>query len=62
MTAEEREPLMEALYKASGREAKGRGHVVSLPAWIHGSEGVSAHFGTVSESNIKRTASFSLDF
>ena len=33
-----------------------------LPARIHGSKGVSAHLGTISERHTENTASLSLDF
>ena len=42
--------------------ARVRANILNLPARIFGSEGVSAHFGPVSESNTQKTASFSLEF
>ena len=43
----------------------GEGKYIKLPGavpLIFGSEGVSAHFGSGSESNTQKTASFSLEF
>ena len=42
--------------------ARVRANILNFPARIFGSEGVSAHFGPVSESNTQKTASFSLEF
>eukprot|EP00964_Phaeocystis_antarctica_P073146 scaffold44848_cov66-Phaeocystis_antarctica.AAC.7 len=40
----------------------GRAEKVDLLARIHGSKGVSAHLGTISERHTEKTASLSLDF
>ena len=40
----------------------GRAEKVDLLARIHGSKGVSAHLGTISERHTEKTASLSLGF